>query len=141
MLLEGTVTIGDRLRLHSDAARVEISVAAAASLVIGDEVTLGSGSSIGVTERVQIGDRCRIGPHVQIMDNDFHRLEPERRDERPPSRPVVIGDDVWIAPMALILPGATIASGSVIAARSVVTGEIPPRTLAMGAPARVVRTL
>jgi maltose O-acetyltransferase len=69
-------------------ARIEVSVAESATLSVGDDVLLLDGTSIGVTERIDIGSRCRIGPHVQILDNDFHRLEPNRRDKRPESRPV-----------------------------------------------------
>jgi maltose O-acetyltransferase len=107
---------------------------------VGDDVHVDQGASIGVTDRVTIGDGCRIGPHVQIMDNNFHRLEVERRDEFPESRPVTIGNDVRIGAMALILPGATIGNGCVIAARSVVSGSIPARSMAIGVPAAVVDT-
>ena len=140
-MLDGTTMIGDDLHVRSDVARVEISVASAAVLCIGDDVHIDQGASIGVTERVTIGTGCRIGPHVQIMDNSFHSLEVERRDERPPSRPISIGDNVWIGPMALVLPGASIGSDCVVAPRSVVAGTIPPRSLAMGLPAKVVRSL
>jgi acetyltransferase-like isoleucine patch superfamily enzyme len=139
--IRGTAIIGDGVSLHSDAARIEISVAEFANLTMGHDVLIGQGTSIGVTRRVEIGDRCRIGPHVQIMDNDFHCLDPAHRDERPESRPVEIGDDVCIGAMSLVLPGAVIRAGSVIAARSVVTGTIPARSLVFGIPARAVRTL
>jgi maltose O-acetyltransferase len=107
---------------------------------MGDDVHVDQGASIGVTDCVTIGDGCRIGPHVQIMDNNFHRLELERRDEFPESRRVTIGNHVRIGAMALILPGATIGDGSVIAARSVVSGSIPAGSIAIGLPATVVDT-
>ncbi len=141
MTLDGSAVFGDHLRIDADVARVEIHVAPSGRLVVGDDVHFDQGCSVGATSSVSIGDRCRIGRHVQIMDNSFHRLEPERRHERPDSLSIVIGDDVWIGPMSLVLPGASIGDGSVVTERSVVMGQIPPRSVVSGAPAVVVRSL
>jgi maltose O-acetyltransferase len=75
------------------------------------------------------------------MDNDFHCLEPERRLERPKSRPIVIGDNVWIGARVIVLGGVTIGDDSCIGAGSLVIDDVPPRTLAAGVPARVIRDL
>jgi maltose O-acetyltransferase len=56
-------------------------------------------------------------------------------------RPVVIHDRVWIADRAIIMPGVTIGEGAAVGAGSVVITDVPPRTLAMGNPARIVREL
>ncbi len=140
LALNGTTTIGDRVRIDADVARVEIEVAPGATLSVGDDVHFEQGSAVGVTASVTIGDRCRIGRHVNVMDNGFHRLEPDRRLEHPPSVPIVIHDDVIIGPMTVVLPGAEIGEGSVIGPRSVVTGAIPARSYAEGAPATVTRS-
>ena len=79
--------------------------------------------------------------NVMIIDNDFHSLSPEQRDIQPPSKPITIGDNVWLGGHVIVLPGVTIGDGSVIGAGSVVTGDIPPRSLAVGTPAKVIRTL
>ncbi|OGW40304.1 MAG: acetyltransferase [Nitrospirae bacterium GWD2_57_9] len=55
-------------------------------------------------------------------------------------KPVVIADHVWIGSRALILPGVTIGEGAVIGAGSVVTRDIPPYTIAVGNPAKVIKT-
>jgi maltose O-acetyltransferase len=75
------------------------------------------------------------------MDNDFHRMEPERRLERPESRPIAIEDNVWLGARVTVLGGVTIGEGSCVAAGSVVIDDVPPRSLAAGVPARVIRTL
>jgi galactoside O-acetyltransferase len=59
----------------------------------------------------------------------------------PPSDPVVIEDNVWIGSKVVILPGVRIGSRAVIGAGSVVTKDIPPRCVAAGNPARVLRHL
>jgi maltose O-acetyltransferase len=80
-----------------------------------------------------------IGTHVMIIDNDFHDLVDH--DLMPEPRPVVIGDGAWIGNRAIVLPGVTIGARAVVGAGSVVMTDIPPRTLAMGNPARVIKRL
>jgi len=76
------------------------------------------------------------------MDSDFHDLSPEGRHFGPASaEPVVIEDNVFIGSRAIILKGVTIGRDSVIGAGSVVTRSIPPRTVAAGNPAKVLRPL
>jgi maltose O-acetyltransferase len=76
-----------------------------------------------------------------MLDNGYHRVEPERRLERPPSQPIAIGENVWIGARVIVLPGVTIGADSCIGAGSVVTTDVPPRTLAAGVPARILRRL
>jgi len=57
------------------------------------------------------------------------------------AKPIRIGSGVWIGGGAIVLPGVTIGDGCVIGAGSVVTRDLPPFSLAVGNPARVVRTL
>ena len=137
----GTLRIGEAARLVSTVVPLELSVGESAVLEIGERAFINYGTSIGATERVVIGAHARIGTYVIIMDNDFHRLEPERRDEVPPSAPVTIGDNVWLGARVIVLSGVTIGAGSVVAAGSVVTKDVPPRSLAAGMPARVIRQL
>jgi len=56
-----------------------------------------------------------------------------------PSRPIKIGNDVWIGVESLIMDGVTIGDGAVIGARSVVTKNIPPYAIAVGTPAKIVK--
>ena len=54
-------------------------------------------------------------------------------------KPIVIEDDVWIGRRVIILPGVTIGRGSVIGAGAVVAKDIPPYSVAVGNPCKVVR--
>jgi maltose O-acetyltransferase len=56
-------------------------------------------------------------------------------------RPVIIGKNVWLGNGVLVLPGSEIGDHTVVAARSVVRSSLPPRVLAAGNPARVIRQL
>lgn len=54
-------------------------------------------------------------------------------------KPIVIEDDVWIAARVNVMAGVTIGKGSVIGAGSVVTKDIPPYSIAVGTPAKVIK--
>jgi maltose O-acetyltransferase len=137
----GRIVVGERTQLYSTVARLELAAGPGATLEIGPRGFVNYGTTISASQHVRIGERSLIGTFVVIMDNDFHRLEPERRLERPPSKPVTIGDNVWIGARAIVLPGVTIGDHSAVAAGSVVAHDVPPRTLVAGVPARVVREL
>ena len=137
----GRMIIGPRVQLVSTAAKLELVTMEGGTLEIGERTLVNYGGSIAAAESVRIGARCLIGTHAIIMDNDFHRIEPERRYEWPESRPIVIENDVWLGARVIVLGGVTIGEGSCIGAGSLVIHDIPPRSLAAGVPARVIRTL
>ena len=71
-----------------------------------------------------------------------HPLEPgARRDKWEAAEPITIGDNVWLGGGVIVCPGVTIGADTVVGAGSVVTGDLPPRVLAVGSPARVIREL
>lgn len=137
----GKLLIGDRVRVASTIHRVELAVGEGGCLDIGKNVYINNGCSIAAMLSVVIGDDCSIGSHCTVMDNDFHCLEPERRNEFPASAPIVLESNVWLGVRVIVLRGVTIGAGSVIAAGSVVVKDIPPRSLAAGVPAKVVRAI
>ncbi|MDT0425270.1 maltose acetyltransferase domain-containing protein [Streptomyces evansiae] len=90
---------------------------------------------------ITIGADCQLGPYVQLL-TPTHPLEPgPRREKWESARPITLGDNVWLGGGVLVLPGITIGENSVVGAGSVVTKDIPPNAVAVGNPARVVRTL
>ncbi|MFI1421670.1 sugar O-acetyltransferase [Streptomyces sp. NPDC020731] len=91
--------------------------------------------------RITIGEDCQIGPNVQLL-TPTHPVEPgPRRDKLEAALPITIGDNVWLGGGAIICPGVTIGDNSVIGAGAVVTKDIPANVVAVGNPARPVRTL
>jgi acetyltransferase-like isoleucine patch superfamily enzyme len=88
-------------------------------------------------DKITIGSNCIISWNANIIDGNAHELI-VRGVPKPRTRPVHIGDDVWIGTGATVV-GVTIGAGSVLAAGSVVTSEVPAKALAGGNPARVIR--
>jgi maltose O-acetyltransferase len=138
---DGQMIIGNRVRLVSTITPLELVAERGGILEIGESTFVNYGCSIAATELVRIGPRCNIGTYVIMMDNDYHRLEPERRNEMPPSAPIILEENVWLGGRAIILRGVTIGAHSVVGAGSVVTRDVPPRTVVAGIPARVIREL
>jgi maltose O-acetyltransferase len=137
----GRMVIGERVQLISTIATLEIVSEPGASLTIGERTLVNFGCSLVATQSLTIGARCHIGPYTMMLDNDYHRVEPERRLERPPSLPIVVEDNVWVGVRVIVMAGVTIGQDSCVGAGSVVTADVPPRTLVAGVPARVIREL
>jgi maltose O-acetyltransferase len=137
----GRMVIGRRVQLVSTIATLELVSGEGGLLEIGEATLINFGCSLVATELVRIGADCHIGPYTMILDNGFHRVEPERRLERPPSQPIVIEDNVWIGVRSMLMPGVTVGRDSCVGAGSVVTADVPPRTLVAGVPARQIRKL
>ena len=120
-------------------------------LQLGDDCNLSDGVHIACTQRVTIGDGLLCGSHVLISDHSHGQYgasaalaqsDPQLRPAlRPLSRDktIDIGANVWLGDGVAVLGGARIGDGAVIGVNSVVTGEIPPRSIAVGAPARPIR--
>ena len=137
----GRMVIDRRVQLVSTIATLELVSDPGGLLEIGEATLVNFGCSLVATELVRIGTDCHIGPYTMMLDNDFHRVEPERRLERPPSKPIIVEDNVWIGARSILMPGVTVGRDCCIGAGSVVTTSIPPRTLAAGVPARPIRDL
>ena len=91
--------------------------------------------------RISIGDDVQMGPHVQLL-TPTHPIEPgPRRDKWEAAEPIVIEDNVWLGGGAIVLPGVTVGKNTVVGAGAVVTRPLPANVVAVGNPARVIRTL
>ncbi|WP_369264995.1 sugar O-acetyltransferase [Streptomyces sp. R35] len=90
---------------------------------------------------IRIGNGVMIAPSVTLTTTG-HPVHPSRRvDYGRFSEPIVIEDKVWIGSNVVVLPGVRIGYGSVIGAGSVVSRSIPPMTVAVGTPCRVLRPI
>jgi len=93
------------------------------------------------TSLVVIGDRVLMGPNVGIYTATHDVSVLSRRKNVEFGHPVRIENDCWIGGGVIILSGVTIGQGSTIGAGSVVTRSIPPYSVAVGSPARVIKTV
>ncbi|MBB1513863.1 sugar O-acetyltransferase [Tessaracoccus sp. MC1627] len=113
----------------------------------GDHITVGARTFVnaGLTALdvapITIGADCQIGPNVQLL-TPIHPIEPQpRRDKLEAAKPISIGDNVWLGGGVIVCPGVTIGENAVIGAGSVVTRDIPANAVAVGNPARVIRSI
>jgi acetyltransferase-like isoleucine patch superfamily enzyme len=108
---------------------------------IGDRCLIGRGSGIVGHLAIDIGNDVWTGHHVYITDQNhgYERTDVPISLQTQPEEAVVIGDGSWIGAGSVILPGANIGKHVAIGANSVVNGDIPDYSVAVGAPARVVK--
>jgi maltose O-acetyltransferase len=108
---------------------------------VGDRVFANFGLVCLDVARIKIGDDTQIGPGVQLL-TPTHPLEPgPRREGWESAEPVTIGRNVWLGGGVVVCPGVTIGDDTVVGAGSIVVRDLPAGVLAVGNPARVVRSL
>lgn len=139
--VRGNVELGTNVR----AGRGTV-IAAPHRLIVGNNVSVGPYSVVQVNG--SIGDWTLIGMYVQIVGKSDHatnevgvpiRMSMRVGDRQPQNSDAVnIGKDVWIGASAIVLSGVTIGTGSVIGAGAVVTKDVPPFSIVVGNPARII---
>ncbi|MBQ2865975.1 MAG: acyltransferase [Clostridia bacterium] len=115
--------------------------------VFGPLLEIGNRSGVGISceiyGAVSIGENVMMGPEVVVYTSS-HRYDrtdiPMGEQGFDDMRPVCIGNDVWIGRRAMIMPGVKIGNGCIIGAAAVVTKDIPDYGVAVGVPARVIKS-
>lgn len=110
-------------------------------------LSIGNNSGVGISceinGQVTIGNNVMMGPDVVIYTSG-HRFDrtdiPMCEQAMTEPKEVVIGDDVWLGRRVIIMPGVHIGKGCVIGAGAVVTKDIPEYSVAVGVPAKVVKS-
>jgi acetyltransferase-like isoleucine patch superfamily enzyme len=127
----------------------QTTIAPNTSLRNGERIVIGARTRVGerayiwagdTDGRITIGDDCRLGPEVFITASDYG-LAPDAKiaEQERNERDVEIGNDVWLGARVFVGAGVSIGDGSVVSAGSVVTKSLPPGSVAVGVPARIVR--
>ncbi|SRR6266498_4232893 len=113
-------------------------------LIIKSHAAIGMGATISAANRVEIGEYVLLARNVYISDHG-HAFEdinlPIMNQGITTPQPVSVGCHTWLGQNVCVLPGVTIGHHCVVGANSVVLADIPDRSVAVGAPARVVKTL
>lgn len=140
-LREGRLQIGPHTLLEP---HVWITAPGSARIRIGSGTYLNLGVMVAALELVEIGDHCMFANGCFISDGNHRFDDPDMPvpwqgfDSRGPTR---VGDNVWCGANVVITNGVQIGERSVIGANSVVTTDIPPFSVAAGAPARMLRKI
>ena len=111
-------------------------------ITIGDNVSIHAASHISAVRDVTIGSGVLIAPNCYITDHDHFWLDPDdppRSSSRLLHARTEIGENVWLGEKVSVLKGVKIGRNSIVGCNSVVTRDIPPYSVAVGSPARVVR--
>ena len=141
MLQEGRLELGAHVLLEPG---VWLTAMAPARIRIGGGSFLNLGVQVAAVDLVEIGEHCMFANHCFITDANHRFDDPDRPvpwqgfTSKGPTR---VGDNVWCGANVVITSGVTIGERSVIGANSVVTTDLPPRSIAAGAPAKVLRTV
>lgn len=154
VILRGMVFLGRRVELHSRAGfgRLEIGRwvhigdgnslrCHEGSLRIGDKVVMGKDNTVNCYLDVEIGAATIVADWCYVTDFD-HKISDVHvpiKDQGIVKAPVRIGPDCWLGVKVSVLRGTRVGRGAVLGAHAVVRGDIPPYSIAVGTPARVVR--
>lgn len=111
--------------------------------IVHDRVDLGHNLIITVNRELVIEEDVRVASGVRFLDTDDYASDPELRAANAPPSPedakaIRICRNAWIGQNAIVTKGVTVGEGAIIGVNSVVTTDIPPYSVAMGNPARVV---
>ena len=120
----------------------------ASFISVGEDTFINTNCVFQDNNFITIGKHCLIGPGVHIYTAS-HPVSPEERTDtsgenqlyKTFTKPVSIGNNVWIGGQTVILPGVTIGDGVTIGAGSVVTKSLPNRVVAFGNPCRIVKNI
>jgi len=116
-------------------------------LIFGENVQINDFVHIVAVDRVFIGNNVLMASKIFISDSnhgDYAGDKQSSPEENPMDRtlhsePIVIEDNVWLGEFVTVLKGVTIGKGSIIGSMSVVSKDIPPYSIAVGSPAKVIK--
>ena len=138
-LREGRLEVGEGTLLEP---QVWITAPDRARIRIGQGTFLNIGVMVAAVELVEIGDHCMFANGCFVTDG-AHRFDdpdtPVPWQGFTTKGPTRVGDNVWCGANVVITSGVTVGERCVIGANSVVTQDLPPRSIAAGAPAKVIR--
>lgn len=153
---QSAIKIGHHVRFSG-----QLRCKAGGRIDIGDYSVIQDHSSLNCLKSIKIGNFTGIARDCIITDNNSHALGAENWIkhricvapegvgydglgngwELSESKPVIIGDAVWVGALSSILKGVTIGDGAIVARGSVVTKDVPAYTVVAGNPAKIVKSL
>jgi acetyltransferase-like isoleucine patch superfamily enzyme len=135
------IRVGDGVRIHGKIDIIALGDPGQCELILGNGVQIGHRVTFAIARRIVIEDHAGIASECYVTDtarvaeevlNGSRSVLPEE------ASPVRIGAKAWVARGCVVLKGTTVGEGAIVGAGSVVAQDIPPFSIAMGNPARVV---
>jgi galactoside O-acetyltransferase len=113
----------------------------AGNVAIRDNAYIGPNSVLLGEGGIEVGTNCEVAPGVVItsQQHTYGRLDIPIKEQPAEMGKVTLEDDVWLGCNSSILPGVRIGKGSIVGAGAVVTKDIPPYSVAVGVPAKVIK--
>jgi acetyltransferase-like isoleucine patch superfamily enzyme len=133
--------VGSRARINSPLI-VHNAADSFGNLAIGDNCHIGRDVMLDLANRILIGNnvtismRCSIITHFDVGDSNLKSRGFSRKDGA-----VTLGDNVYLGSGVTVLHGVTIGAGSLVGAGAIVTTDIPPDSVAVGIPAKVIKSI
>ena len=142
-LMRNGVVLGDHVKIGPYSTLLGAPISS-----LGEGIRFGANSAvdaysfIGSAGPVNVGENVIMGQHVCFHpeNHNFDRADVPIKAQGTTRLGITIEDDVWVGANVTFLDGAYVGRGSVIGAGSLVRGKIPPYSIAVGAPARVIRS-
>jgi acetyltransferase-like isoleucine patch superfamily enzyme len=141
MLREGRLEVGEHVLFEPG---VWLTAQAPGRIRIGGGTFLNLGVQVAAMDLVEIGEHCMLANGCFVTDANHRFDDPDRPvpwqgfTSKGPTR---LGDNVWLGANVVVTSGVTIGERCVVGANSVVTADLPPRSIAAGAPARPIGTV
>ena len=137
---ETTIFVGENAKLNVK-EKLVIGAGTDIRILKNAELTIGRGfmnanNQIICEEKITIGNHVLMARDVIIRDTDSHEILENNYKK---TKPISIGNHVWIGTRAMIMKGVTIGDGAIVAAGAIVTKDVPANTIVAGVPAKVIR--
>jgi acetyltransferase-like isoleucine patch superfamily enzyme len=154
VILGGELKIGEGLKMNNRESSNPIGRFHACSIIVGSKGKLIIGDNVGMSStaivcnnQIEIGNNVNLGGNVVIYDTDFHsinstnRMDQKKDIENTATKPINIGNNVFIGAHSTILKGVSIGENSVVGACSVVSKSIPKNEIWAGNPIKFIRKI
>lgn len=142
------IILGNNCRMYGN-----LQSQSGGKIILADYTQISFGTKFMAVNSIIVGKGSCFGHNSTICDNNNHPLNPQKRKEmthspwdsplrkwaNSESKPIIIGEYVWVGSDVRICKGVTIGDGAIIAANSVVTKDVPANSIVAGNPARVVK--